>query len=482
MVAIFRRLAAALRTAWPDGAAGRVLLGLLMLGIVLRVLAMISLWPVTITLEDGYQNYAKSNLFMDPLHPAGYSMLLAVLGAVTHEVLAPVLLQHLSGIASALLLGAATRRVSGSAWAALLPAGIVLLDPDIVFLEHSIMSESWAVLAMSIGLYAAARAFDEPEPWWRWPLLSGVALAVAVMIRDAQLLMIPVVVVALALARPRADHGERGRRRWRAPLTAAAAAAIVLVAYSGANGIFGPRFGIAPSPGWYLYGRVAQFADCSKFTPPAGTEALCQTTPVSERRSGYYYMYDSQAPAPRLFGAFGRDDGLIGAWAQRALRAQFGQFLTTAWAYLRSYWVPGSRPARLRSSTGLDPQLDFRNPGNAIIDAVQKEDLEHFYDPFTAHRLHGGLDVLRPWQLVIRFGATVLSLTTLLTLLGLAIGTRRSRAGVLLFGVGGLALIVPPALTSTYSGRYTVPMAGPMMAAAAITIAELWRLRWRRRS
>jgi hypothetical protein len=78
---------------------------------------------------------------------------------------------------------------------------------------------------------------------------------------------------------------------------------------------------------------------------------------------------------------------------------------------------------------------------------------------------------------VTRFGATLLSVTTLLILIGLLIGTRRSRVGVLLFGVGGLALLVSPVLTGNYVGRYLVPLTGPMMAAAAVTITELWRRR-----
>ncbi|MGH2966052.1 MAG: hypothetical protein ACRDMH_11825 [Solirubrobacterales bacterium] len=46
---------------------------------------------------------------------------------------------------------------------------------------------------------------------------------------------------------------------------------------------------------------------------------------------------------------------------------------------------------------------------------------------------------------------------------------------MLLFGIGGLVLILAPALTANYYGRYTVPMAGPLMAAAAIAIVGLWR-------
>jgi hypothetical protein len=47
---------------------------------------MISSWPAAVTLQDGYQIYAKSNPFLDPLHPAGYSLLLAAIGAITHRI------------------------------------------------------------------------------------------------------------------------------------------------------------------------------------------------------------------------------------------------------------------------------------------------------------------------------------------------------------------------------------------------------------
>ena len=83
--------------------------------------------------------------------------------------------------------------------------------------------------------------------------------------------------------------------------------------------------------------------------------------------------------------------------------------------------------------------------------------------------------------MILRFGATALFVTTLLTLLGLLIGTRRSRLGVLVLGAGGLSLLIAPALTGTYSGRYTVPMAGPLVGAAAIALTEGLR-RCRRRT
>lgn len=480
LTAAGRRRSEAIRAAWPSGAPGYALLGLLLAGVALRLVTIVSWWPTTTMLEDGYEQFAP---FANPLHPGGYPLILDALGAVTREIAVPIFLQHLSGVVSALLLWAATRRVTGSAWAGLLPAGIVLLDPDLIYLEHAIMSESWIVLAISLGLYTVVRAFDEPEPWWRWPLLTGVALGFAVTIRTAGLFMIPVAALALLLCRPRSFGRRRPYRRAAAAVVGASAA--ILLAFATANATFGERFGLGASPGWYLYARAAQFADCNRFTPPAGTEVLCEDRPANERPGTQFYVIDLTAPAPAYFGPFGEHDDLLGAWAKRAILAQPGDYLHNVWGYLRAYWFPGSWPKRPASGGGLDPQLAFTNglpdSGNfppRVVPAIEQgfeRSLETFYNDFTVDQDRPGLEFLRGWQHVTRFGATALSITTVLTLLGLAIGTRRSRVGVLLFGVGGLALIVTPALTASYLGRYTVPMAGPLMAAAAITIVELWR-------
>ncbi len=467
------------RLKYPSGAAGRVLLALITLGVVLRVLTIVSWWPVTPTLEDGYQHWASAGPFLDPLHPAGYDLIVAVIGAVTRQIAVTVLLQHLIGIVSALLFGAATWRITGSRWAGLLPAAMVLLGADQIFLEHSIMSESWVVFEIAIGLYAAVRACQNPGGWV-WPLVTGAAIAAAVMTRSAMLPLLPVVALAILLART--GSAWRWSEQGRAALVTVGAAGVLLVAFAGANSAFGQRFGIAPSPGWYLYGRVAQFADCRRFTPPPGTASLCQSTPPAQRPSAYIYDFSSQSPAVRRFGAFGRQDGLIGTWARRALLAQVGDELSTSWGYLRAYFVPGWLPKRLRpSSNGLDPQLDFTYP-NAYFVTEIKQDLESFYAPFDVHPRHTGLRVLHDWQRVFRFGATLLVITTILTLIGLAIGPFSVRLAVLLFGGGGLSLLVAPVLTGTYAGRYSVPMAGPMMASAAVVLNELLRrARTRRR-
>jgi hypothetical protein len=154
---------------------------------------------------------------------------------------------------------------------------------------------------------------------------------------------------------------------------------------------------------------------------------------------------------------------------------------------------------------GLEPQLAFTNgfdadlyqrapsggPANpngslpvstalGIVNQVYTRSLETFYDDFHADMHHPGLRLLHGWQQFVRFGATALSIATILTLLGLAFGTRRTRLGVLLFGVGGLTLLIAPSLTANFWARYTVPMAGPLIAAAAMAIVGIIRAHpWR---
>jgi hypothetical protein len=447
------------------------LYALLLAGIALRVLAAASWWPVVPTLDDAYSDHTGRDAFSDPLHPAGYGLILGALGTLTREPAVHIMLQHLLGVASALLLYYATRRVTRSGWAGLLPAAFLLLSPDQIFLEHAILSESWAVFAMSVGLAGVVWAFDDGSAGWQWAGAAGAALAVSATIRSAGTVLIPVAVLVLAVQPP--GRLSNWRARWRAPLAAALGAGLILLAYATANSAYGSRFGITPSPGWYLYGRVAQFADCKQFTPPPGTRVLCDRRPPGRRPGSFTYLFNETSPAPRHFGPVGQNDALVGAWARRALVAQPVGMLKTTWEHLRLYWIPGWRPRRLGEATDLDPGLDFAH--NSIFRPAIEARLRRFFGEFGITEWRTGLRVLSSARRVVRFGSTALSIATLLVLLGLLLGSRRSRTAILLFGVGGLALIVAPSLSVDYSWRYAVPAAGPLAVAAAITLTELAR-------
>jgi hypothetical protein len=60
---------------------------------------------------------------------------------------------------------------------------------------------------------------------------------------------------------------------------------------------------IEPSPGWYLYGRVALFADCKRFTPPPGATGPLSDPRIISASERYVYDFESQSPAVRRLAA-----------------------------------------------------------------------------------------------------------------------------------------------------------------------------------
>jgi hypothetical protein len=187
------------------------------------------------------------------------------------------------------------------------------------------------------------------------------------------------------------------------------------------------------------------------------------------------------------FGELGAEDGKVGAFARAAILNQPGDYAQALWRDLRAYWVPSSRPYVEGSGGDIDPQLDWEItlPPDSRFDLDTKlatgAGMEAFFNPFTVDQSPAGIRFLDTVQRLFRFGGTMLSIATLLLTLGLLIGSRRSRVGVLLFGVGGLALLAAPTVSAIYVGRYTVPAAGPLVAAAAIALLELIRLELARR-
>lgn len=449
----------------------------MLLGVVLRLLASAAAWPTLPSLADSwpYAYYAGTETLADPQHPAGYSLFLGAIGFVTHSVGAFVVLQHLIGIASALILFAAVRRLCGSPWPGVVGAAVILLGADQLYLEDVIMSEVLFTLLMVGAIYATARALEQPERWWPWPATAGVIAALAAMTRTAGLFLIPVIVLALVLARPRP-----WLPRWRPVAACLGIACAVLLCYAAANSIDHGRFGITPSPGWRLYARVAPFADCDKFTPPQGTESLCESKPPADRYGSGWYLFDPKSPASRLYGQLGETrgagDAKLAAFARQAIVHQPGDYIdavvSEAWAYLFPNSYGAWRPGR---GTNIDGQLSWHY-GEVATPAVQRstqEGMESFFSPFTVHVDRALDDGLYDYQRVFRFGAVLLLVATLLILAGLFLGPRRSRVSVMVLGASGLATIFLPVLSSEYIGRYTVPSAGMLAAAATVALFGL---------
>jgi hypothetical protein len=468
---------------WTSPSWALFALGALVLaGVALRVLASAAAWPTLPTLADSwpYSYYAATDPLSNPQHPPGYSVFLAGVGVVTRTVGAFVVLQHLMGIASALLLFAAVRRLCGSPWPGVVGAAVVLLGADQLYLEDLIMSETLFTLLLMGFVYAMARALEQPQRWWPWPPVVAVLLVLATVTRTAALFLIPVAALALLLAQPRP-----WLPRWRPQVALLGAVCLSLVIAASVSGVTGNGFGVTPSPGWHLYMRAAPVADCDEFTPPPGTAKLCERTAPEERFGPDYYAFDPNSPALKLVGPYGTDDDDLDAFSRQVVLHQPRAFVESVLPDIVAYYVPQSYgPWKAGMGTDIDGQLSW---GWALIPVDETQEatqdgMETFFSPFSVHHRYRILDAFYDYQRVVRFGGTLLTISTLLILIGLFVGPRRSRIAILLLGVGGLAIILLPTFSANYVGRYMVPSAGPLAAAAVIAAMSIVsRLReWRR--
>src|ERR687897_3011352 len=277
------------------------LAALLVVGIALRIVVAVAYHPAVLGWADStvYLLMASDGLFIDPVRPAGYSMFLRGVHDVWADVDLLILIQHLIGIVTALILYAAVRRLGGPVWAGAAGAAAVLLSLDQIVLEHALMSETLFTLLFALMLYAAVRALDDGRKLagafatrHAWILAAGISLGLAAWVRAVGTGLIPFLALWMALAIP----GRWRDRIGRGALAGGAAMAVLLLYFALNNSETG-HFGLTRASGWALYSRSAPFADCDRFDPPVGTEALCETTDPDTRNGPDFYGWEQGSPA-----------------------------------------------------------------------------------------------------------------------------------------------------------------------------------------
>jgi hypothetical protein len=466
--------------------AARVPLALAILvgvGVALRVAMSLVYEPPVLNLADSvvYVDMAANHLFSDPSRAVGYSLVLRGLHALWSNVEFTIVLQHLLGIATGLLIYATVRRAGVPRWVALLPAAAVLLSLDQIFLEHALMPETVFTFTLVAALYACVRSLEQPRPLrgrldtrMAWVVAAGALLGLSAWFRPVTVPLAPFLALWLFFALP----GSRRARLGSAALATLAAAAVVL-GYFALNDSYTGYFGFSQASGWGFYSRAAPFADCTRFDPPSGTQALCETTPTDQRPGPDYYGWEAGSPARRLFGGQPAGDAQLGAFARQAI---LNEPLSYAGAVARDfsrYFVPVSVPGFY--GVGYEVvDVDRRAPGlegdiHAAIDS---------YYTGEASAIGGGIAQLGDLQNVLSVRATLLLVALLLALAGLLFTRGPVRATlVLLLGASMLAMLVPVA-TAIWSARYAIPVTGPLVGAGAIGLwaisargLESWRAR-----
>jgi hypothetical protein len=459
----------------------------LAIGVLLRVWFLLVWRPALTGYSDSgiYFQDAHQGVWTDPIRTVGYGMLLVALHWIIASLLFVTVLQHLMGLAAAVLLFAAVRAIGGPSWLGVIPAAALALDGDELFIEHAALSEAAYILLLAAMIYAGVRAWRSGR--WRWAVLAGLCAGLGVWDRGAGVSLLPIVPLWLLFCR---------RRPTRATLVLAVlAAAVSLVVVEGyiqwreqVSGLSG----LTTNGNWNLYARVAPWADCSKFSPPAGTEALCQSTPVAQRtmRSGEAYIYDASSPAVALLGpaydvssdpyAMSR----LWEFSISAIEGQPGAYLNAVWQDMIRLVDPNHPSYGDLSATHF---IDFLLYG-PDYHSGQNEFVSYWQDLLYPHeKVHkGDITPLLDWERLTRLQGPLMVVLLLLCLGAPWLAVRETRAGARLLALIVLVLLLFPILSKGYDYRFVIPALGPLYACAALgghgLYVRLARARARRRA
>jgi hypothetical protein len=211
----------------------------------------------------------------------GYSLFLRALLPL-HSFVLVTFVQHLFGLAIAVMVYALALRAGVSKrWsvAATLP---VLFDGFMIEDEHMLMAESLFTVLVVTALLLIL--------WWRRPswwvaLIAGLLTGYAVTVRSEGLPVLVLFPLAVAL---------RDWRRWRQWLAAGLLGIGCLAPVAAYVGWFhhvNGSYGLTRSDGFYLWGRVSSFAECSVIKPPASEQAICPSGAPSSRTPPGDYIW-----------------------------------------------------------------------------------------------------------------------------------------------------------------------------------------------
>jgi hypothetical protein len=441
------------------------LLGLLAVGVVLRLVLLLAYTPAYLSYPDtwGYVKAAGGPLFMDDwIRPVGYPAFLDVLHAVWGSLTFAIVVQHLLGLLSAVLMYATVRRLGGPRWTALVPAAVMLVGFDFAYFEHTLLSETPFLALSTASTYALARALGDPPPALAiaWSAASGLAAVAAIIVRPTGMFVLPVLGLAALLA---------AAPSWRLRIARAATLTTVvvvgLVGYFALNESETGTFGLTDGSGWTLYSRAAPFADCRVFTPPAGTEGLCETTDARDRGGPDEYAWGPHSPGRRLFVGPPYNGDKVGSWGKAAIRAQPRAYAEAVgrdlWRYVDSHAFT-SKPGYGAGPGGI--QIDARDPA---AEKLNRGEVAPYYGAYAID-VDGAVGVLADVQSFVRVRGWMLLIAVVLSLAALPFADARRRIAILLLGGGAVATLMLATATTVYNWRYAVPVLPFLLASGAL--------------
>jgi len=297
----WRAAGAALRRHWLAAA-------LLAAGLVLRVLATAAYRPALFYIDSTRYLYNAEG--MDPVGYKG--PLRAILAVANFDAVAAV--QHLLGLAMAVVIYLLLRRRGVSRWLAALAIAPVALDAYQLQIEQTIMPDVWFEALIVAGL---AILLWSPTTSWRRAAAAGVVLGTSATVAQVgEALLLPAVIYLLA-----AGGGWRQATGKAAALCAAFA--LPIVAYCTGSYLLTGDFFLSHSGVTSVYGRMAAAADCATIRLPPDERGMCPTAAQQAKGPDWLEYGDGSPVRPYYSGLLRAEaDSLISDFNHRVLTQQ----------------------------------------------------------------------------------------------------------------------------------------------------------------
>jgi hypothetical protein len=417
-----------------------MVLVLLLLGAVLRGVTEAAYWPALI-FPDSVRylqfahNFTHGHWTVDDQRQSGYSILITPAVALNAIWLIP-LVQHLAGLATAVLIyGVLIRR-----WLAALATIPVLFDPLQLILEQYVLTDIWTVLLVLAALALLVR---------RRYAVAGLLLGIAVTFRDEELI---VIVPALIYA----------GRMWRKSLALAVCFLIPVTAYLGWFQATRGEWNFTTFSGAFLYGRVADFADCTGLSLPAYEKPLCPTQPPAQRVADFY-TWNPASPQWTFTVPPGKTrDAVVQDFSMRILQHQPLAYATAA----AEDFLYGFSPVRGAGPEHYSPSyLKFHQQIPPDRQAAASLKAIGIGWPASNQALAGFLAGY--W---FYLPGPLLAAGLLIGLAGAVIKRHRE---ALLFSLSAVAVLIPAAAFATFDWRYQLPQLTLIPVAAVLGITAL---------
>jgi hypothetical protein len=281
---------------------------LLAAGLVLRVLALLAYRPALFYIDSTRYLYNAEG--MDPVGYKG--PLRAILLLANFDAVAAV--QHLLGLAMAVVIYVLLLRRGVSRWLAALAIAPVLLDAYQLQIEQTIMPDVWFEALIVAGLVIL---LWRPGASWRRVVAGGVVLGTSATVAQVgEALLLPGVIYVLA-----AGGGWRQAVGKAAALCAAFA--LPIVAYCTGSYLLTGDFFLSHSGVTSYYGRMAAAADCATLRLPPDERGMCPT-PAQQARGPDWLEYGDGSPIRPYYSGLPRAevDSLISDFNHRVLAQQ----------------------------------------------------------------------------------------------------------------------------------------------------------------